>query len=109
MRPPRPEKKSETLEIRLGHAAKSAFMARCRTEGRTASEAVRAYIDAGGPERRRRSQVSVVQALAAALAGLAIGAAAAPSVAQSVSPQAAFERLDRDSDGVLTPTEFARR
>jgi len=30
-------KKTETVEIRLSHAAKTAFMARCRAEGMTAS------------------------------------------------------------------------
>ncbi len=108
MRPTRPEKKSETLEIRLGHAAKTAFMARCRAEGRTASDAVRAYIEAGTTGPRRRTRIGALQALAAAIAGLAIGAAAAPSVAQSVG-DASFERLDRNGDGVLTPAEFARR
>jgi len=109
MRPPRPEKKSETLEIRLGHAAKAAFMARCQAEGRTASDAVRTYIETSGAGPRRRRSVGVLHAVAAAAAGLAIGAAAAPSVAQSVGAAASFERLDRNGDGVLTPAEFAGR
>lgn len=41
----RPLKKSETVEIRLPHATKTAFMDKCRTEGRTASEAIRRFID----------------------------------------------------------------
>lgn len=106
MRPTQPEKKSETLEIRLGHQAKTAFMARCRAEGRTASEALRTFIEAGGGPRRRRTTVGIVHAVAAALAGLAIGAAAAPSVAQSVGQTPSFDRLDRDRDGVLTRAEF---
>lgn len=108
MRTPRPEKKSETLEIRLGHSAKADFMARCQAEGRTASEALRVYIESG-TRRRRRVSIGAVHAVAAAMAGLAIGAAAAPSVAQGVSPKPAFDQLDRDRDGVLTRAEFDPR
>ncbi|QTC90516.1 EF-hand domain-containing protein [Brevundimonas goettingensis] len=103
-------KKSETLEIRLPHQTKTAFMARCQTEGRTASEAVRRFIDGeiAGPSRRPR--VSLWQAFAAAAAGLAIGAVAAPSLAQTshaaTAPRAAFDRLDRNHDGVVSYAEF---
>jgi len=41
----KPPKKSETIEIRLSHEAKAAFMERCRQERRTASEAIRLLID----------------------------------------------------------------
>ena len=41
----RPLKKSETVEIRLPHATKTAFMEKCRAEGRTASDAIRRFID----------------------------------------------------------------
>lgn len=109
-------KKSETLEIRLPHPTKTAFMARCQDQGRTASEAVRRFIDAeiAGSEPRR-PRVSLWQALAAALAGLAIGAVAAPSLAQTSpghsahaqnDPRAAFDRLDRNHDGVVSYAEF---
>jgi len=108
-------KKSETLEIRLPHPTKTAFMARCQDQGRTASEAVRRFIDAeiAGSEPRR-PRVSLWQALAAAAAGLAIGAVAAPSLAQTAhaqinvgaDPRAAFDRLDRNHDGVVSYSEF---
>ena len=59
MTEPRRLKKSESLEIRIPHPTKEAFMARCRADGRSASEALRAFIDqqleaparprAGGP------------------------------------------------------------
>ncbi len=106
----RPEKKSETLEVRLGHAAKTAFMDQCRRNGSTASDVVRDFIDGrirGKPARR--SSIGMAHALAAAVAGLAIGAAAAPSVAQTGTHAPTFERLDGDRDGVLTPAEFAAR
>ena len=46
---PRPLKKTETIEIRLPHDTKTAFMARCRAEGRTASDVLRRFIDANWP------------------------------------------------------------
>lgn len=107
-------KKSETLEVRLPFETKTAFMARCRTDGRTASEAVRAYIDreigAAEPVRRERSRWW--QVAAAAAAGLTLGAVAAPSLAQvAMSHEAAqaFHALDADHDGVLTLAEFRGR
>ena len=105
----KPPKKSETLEIRLPHETKQAFMARCRDEGRTASEALRRFID-GELTAPRRSRTGLWQALAAAAAGLAIGAVAAPSLAQTAHAQsnarAAFDHLDRNHDGVVSFEEF---
>ena len=101
-------KKSETLEIRLPFSTKERFMARCRDDGRSASEAVRGFIDAEieGPVRSGRSRVW--QVLVAAAAGLALGAVAAPSLAKASGPTA-FEQLDGDGDGVLTRVEYGRR
>ncbi len=105
---PRPPKKGETLEIRLPYATKTAFMARCRGDGRTASQAVRRFIEeelggAGRPLRRTR----LLGWLAAALAGFAVGAVAAPSLAHTTPiSRAAFERLDRNHDGQLSFEEF---
>ena len=105
-------KKSETVEVRLPHAAKTAFMARCREDGLTASEAIRRFIDgeltrSGRPRDR---MASWRQILVAAIAGVALGAVAAPSLAQSLSPsREVFQRLDRDRDGVLSFVEFAAR
>lgn len=103
----RPPKKSETLEVRLPHAAKVAFMERCRAEGVTASDVVRGMI-AAGPSRRR--PVRGWQAATALMIGLAIGAVAAPSIAQALPGQGSvFDRLDADRDGVLTRAEFDAR
>jgi hypothetical protein len=102
-------KKSETLEIRLPHQTKTDFMARCQTEGRTASEAVRRFIEGelteDAPRRMRPGfwparWPALGQALAAAVAGLAIGAVAAPSLAQT-SPGP--DRLMRKSARGPTP------
>lgn len=108
-------KKSESLEIRLPHAAKTAFMARCHDQGRTASEALRQFIDteiSDAAPAARRLKLHLGQAIVAAIAGLAIGAVAAPSLAQTASPnpsRAAFDRLDRDHDGQVSFAEFRAR
>lgn len=108
----KPPKKSEVLEVRLPHETKIAFMARCRETRRTASQVVRLFIDqeldgqAGKPRRRGL----VWRVLAAALAGLAVGAVAAPSLARPLSTSHdAFDRLDANHDGVLSFEEFGRR
>ena len=107
----RPPKKSETLEIRLPHASKLAFMARCRAAGLTASEVVRGLIEndtAATPKSRRT--MKGWQALAAAAAGIVIGAAAAPSIAQALpGSRAAFDQMDADHDGVVSFAEFQSR
>ncbi|WP_292070965.1 hypothetical protein [Brevundimonas sp. UBA7534] len=102
-------KKSETVEFRLSHADKTAFMALCRAEGLTASEAIRRAIDARVRRPAERSRSWRRMALAAGV-GLALGAAAVPALAQALSPsRAAFDRLDRDHDGLLTFDEFRPR
>jgi hypothetical protein len=99
-------KKSESLEIRLPHPTKQAFMARCQAEGRSASEAVREFIDARleppTPKRRWR-QVAIGGLIAAAM-----GAVAVPSLARP-GPQPEFRQLDRNHDGLLTYAEYSAR
>jgi hypothetical protein len=110
MRDPRPPKKSESLEIRIPHAAKQAFMARCQAEGRSASDALRSFIDEqiAPPRRPRRWRV-----VAGALVAAAVGAAALPSLARQPAAnellrRAAFTQLDANRDGVLTLDEYRR-
>jgi hypothetical protein len=106
-------KKSETIEIRLSHEAKTAFMERCRLERRTASDALRSFIDdqldPRSSARGRRSpswRIIVAGAIGAAV-GLGV---AAPSFAHATqNSKAAFERLDRNHDGVLSYQEFRSR
>ena len=111
MTTPRPPKKSETLEIRLPHAAKAAFMERCRAEGVTASEVVRSLIENKAPVASKvRRAMKGWQALAAAVAGIVIGAAAAPSIAQALpGSRAAFNQMDANRDGVVSFAEFNAR
>jgi hypothetical protein len=113
MASPKPPKKSETIEVRLPYATKVAFMARCQDDGSTASEAVRGFIDARLEVRARPAQAGRMrlwQILAAALAGIAVGSVAAPSLAHPTETmRATFDRLDRNHDGVLSFEEFSRR
>jgi hypothetical protein len=101
-------KKSEFLEVRLPHPTKQAFMARCRADGRSASDAVRGFIQgylAARPQRRAPSLALRFAAAGAAL--LVCGLAAAPSFARASAP-ADFARLDLDHDGRISLTEFER-
>jgi hypothetical protein len=111
MNPGKPPKKSDMLEVRLPHETKVAFMARCRETRRTASEAVRVFIDQelDGPTGSPSRSNLVWRVLAAALAGLAVGAVAAPSLARPLAAHAAFDRLDANHDGALSFEEFSRR
>jgi hypothetical protein len=82
---PRTPKKTETIEVRLPYATKAAFMARCQRDGRTASDAIRQFIDRELGTKRAAARLSRLgQVLAAALMGLAVGAVAAPTLAHPV-------------------------
>lgn len=97
----RPPKKSETLEIRLPYPTKQAFMARCRDDGRSASEALRGFIEreiGGGPRPSRARHW-----IAGALLAVAAGAVALPSLAR---PTPQFQRLDLNHDGAVSLAEF---
>jgi hypothetical protein len=102
-------KKSESLEIRIPYPTKLAFMARCRAEGRSASEALRAFIDdqlaAAQPPRPRRGTWRLI---AGAAIAAAVGAAAVPSLARPGLRAAEFAHLDANRDGVISYAEFQR-
>ena len=108
MAEPRPLKKSETLEIRIPYPTKQAFMARCRAEGRSASEELRTFIEgqldaSDRPRGERRSRPWIVGALIAA----AMGAMAAPALARA-SITTGFDHLDADHDGRIAQGELLR-
>lgn len=107
----RPAKKSETIEVRLSHAAKAAFMERCRHRQLTASEAIRLFIDdqldpRATPRRRRTASWRIV---AVGVAGAVLGAAAPSFAWATQNSRPAFDRLDQNHDGVLSYQEFRSR
>jgi hypothetical protein len=103
----RPDKKSESLEIRIPHALKCAFMARCRADGTSASATVRGFIADHVAAPRGAGPRRWLRLAAGATAALGLTATALPSLAGSVE-RAGFDRLDADRDGALAPAEFAR-
>ncbi|MBI1199540.1 MAG: hypothetical protein GC203_16895 [Phenylobacterium sp.] len=103
----RPLKKSETLEIRLPHPTKLAFMARCRDDGVSASEALRGFIEGRIEPRPVVRPRRLPLAAAGALVAAAVAAAAAPSLART-GPPGDFARLDANGDGRVTAAELAR-
>jgi hypothetical protein len=117
------------LEVRLSHDAKEALMARCRAQGVSASEFVRAHIerfltdaaDQPAPQETKmrkpsfdfRAMLESVLNFASrpqsAMAAVAVAAGLVVTVSPSVATPnlaALFERFDFNSDGALTPDEF---
>ncbi|MGD2132406.1 MAG: EF-hand domain-containing protein, partial [Maricaulaceae bacterium] len=118
---PRHKKKTDTLEVRMPHDTKRAFIEAARAEGRTASDVVRDAIDDYlRRAARRRSSLSdrsiamILNTPAARRSALAASAAAIGLTAIAVSPstaeidlQAVFERMDANGDGRVTFEEFS--
>lgn len=106
----RPLKKTETLEIRLPFETKRAFMARCREDGVSASEAVRGFIGERLETRRAppepRTGRAPLQWAAGLAVALGVAVSAAPSLAGSLERRG-FERLDGDGSGALSLSELA--
>lgn len=105
----RPLKKTETLEIRLPWETKQAFMARCRDDGVSASEALRGFITQRLEPRRLPARATGrrgLQLAAGVAAALGLAVSAAPSLAGSFDRRG-FDRLDRDRSGALSPAELA--
>ena len=114
MSEPRRLKKSESLEVRIPYPTKQAFMARCQDDGRSASEAMREFIDGYlDPAPRAKSEFRGWKLIAAgSAAALIAAAAAAPTVARTMlqpsAVQTEFRKLDVDGDGKLSLSEFGR-
>lgn len=112
----RPEKKSESLEIRLPHSQKEAFMAACRERGVTASDTLRQFIAADLEARARHTQQRTwtmtlrrnPRKTAAGLAGTAL-AAATLGTGAGIANDAVFDRFDRNGDGLVSYGEFMQQ
>lgn len=113
MTPKKPLKKNASIEVRLSDEAKSAFMERCRDQGRTVSEAIRLFIDDQMEVRTAPSRVPVRfgRVVIAGLIGTIFGfGVAAPSIARSTADsRIVFQQLDRNHDGVIDHREFDAR
>ncbi len=118
---PKPRiKKSETLEVRIPHETKQAFLNACREDGTTASEVVRdqvqTYLDAREqPQPEKRTLVMQFsptvrrygpRVAAGSLAAIGLTALAVLPSAAAPDFKAQFTRLDANGDGVLSVDEF---
>lgn len=115
MSTPRKLKKSESLEIRIPYPTKQAFMARCQTDGVSASEALRGFIEgqlAPAPVRRKAPRLLIGGLIAAAVGAMAAptlaGPAMAAGLARDLVSRVAFERIDANHDGVISYAEYRR-
>jgi hypothetical protein len=107
----RPPKKSETIEIRLSHDAKTAFIEHCRREQRSASEVIRLLIDERidpvASSRPRRLPHWPI--LAAGMAGTLFGmGAAAPSLARATQDNCAAVGSTTSPAGTVSRQEIRR-
>lgn len=116
MKRPRSPKKTDTLEVRLSHAAKQAFMARARERGRTASAVLREFVDsyvAEAPATETKPMITrylkPAAATSIAASALALYALSPTAVAAAPDLRAVFEKLDRNQDGALSAEEFLAR
>lgn len=106
----RREKRSESLEIRLGHQAKQEFMQACKNKGLTASEVIRDFVEAYPVKPRRRvwptmtmpnkepvMSFSLVAVLSASLAASTF-LPTQSAIGDRRDPEAAFAQIDTDGD-----------
>lgn len=108
MKNPRPEKKTEMIEVRLPHSKKEAFKRACEEEGITVSHAVRTFVDAYLRRSRRMKAKRIAKDISMTLirnpikttGGLSAATAAALGIAAlSASPSFA----DRDTQPIELP------
>ena len=112
-------KKSETLEVRIPHETKQAFLNACREDGTTASEVVRdqvqSYLDAREPPQQEKGKLMQFspnvrrygpRVAAGSLAAIGLTALAVLPSAAAPDFKAQFTRLDVNGDGILSVDEF---
>lgn len=109
-----PEKKTEKLELRLATKTKRAFLARCRSEDRSASEVLRTFIDDYLARPLSQKDFKMIARSPFTYAGLTAAVAIGGFVMLSAPPSQAepdlaaiFKSMDRDGDGRLSAAEFS--
>lgn len=113
----RPEKKSESLEIRLPYSQKQAFMEACRERGMTASDVLRSFIaedleaQAQDNSEERTWTMTFKNNPLKTAAGAASAALAAATFGAGVSfaDEQSFERFDANGDGLVSYSEFMKQ
>ncbi len=122
MKTDKPQKKSETIEARVPWRLKQAFMAKARSEGVPASEALRRLMEDYVRRPAHRTATQTLEsamhtvrkhprpAFAAVLGAAGISALLASTIPAGAAPdlRAAFDRLDADGDGAVTLEEIGR-
>lgn len=105
-------KKSETLQLRLPHALKARFMARCEAEGRAASDVLRHLIEGHLAPPQALETARMTPRLSPSLAALGVAGAAVVALATAVhaqpDPDTVFRSFDANRDGALTMAEVER-
>ena len=113
-------KKTELIEFRISHEAKSEFLQTCKAEDRSASEVIRDLMSHHvlrhsdrDPQRfewrlfmtqlLRKNPVSVSALCVASFLGISAMATSA-----SADPSQAFGAIDQDGDGTITTKELGR-
>ena len=111
-----PEKKTEKLELRLATETKQAFLARCRSEGRSASDVLRSFIDEYLARPLSQKDLKMIVRSPFTYAGLAAAVAIGGVVMLSAPPSLAepdfaaiFKSMDHDGNGRLSAREFRGR
>ncbi len=108
-----PAKKTEKLEVRLATETKRAFLARCQSESRSASEVLRTFVDEYLARPLSQKDLKMIVRSPFTYAGLAAAVVIGGVVVLSAPPSQAepdfaaiFRSMDRDGDGRLSATEF---
>lgn len=109
VKPTRPEKKSETIEVRVSYTEKLAFMEACRNAGTTASHAIRDYI--GGvlqPNNSEANKTRLVIGLGLVLTA-SLTAVGVFLFQREARPATTGERVvryfDQNGDGTITAAD----
>lgn len=108
-KPTRPEKKSETIEVRVSYTEKLAFMEACRQAGTTASHAIRDYIGgvltpSSATPTKNRLVITVGLALLIGLTATTVYFSQTETITVSAG-QRVVRYFDQNGDGAITATD----